>query len=98
MLAWPRGLFGSGVLKGMLDKVVASFFIGSIDFNGGAAAGRGTGVGAHSWLRLLKILMRELMLAVDQFQALRWLNANVASERSSAGPTPIVSENFQHLQ
>jgi len=42
--------------------------------------------------------MRELMLAVDQFQALRWLNANVGSERSSAGPTPIVSENFQHLQ
>jgi len=100
MLAWPRVLFGSGVLNGMLDKVVASFFIGSIGFDGGAAAGRGPGVRASSWLRLLKILMRELLLAVDQFHVLlRRLNANMASTRDTgAGPTPIVSENFQHLQ
>jgi len=55
----------------MLDKVVASFFAGSIGFVGGAAAGRGPGEGASSWLRLLKILMRELLLAVDQFHVLR---------------------------
>ena len=42
--------------KGMLDKGVASFFIGSIGFDGEAAACRGPGVGAPSWLRLLKIL------------------------------------------
>jgi len=83
----------------MLDKVVASFFIGSIGFDGGAAD-RGPGVGASSWLRLLKILMRQLLVAVDQFQVLlRWLNANVASTRyTGTGPLPIVSENFQHLQ
>jgi hypothetical protein len=98
MLAWPRVLFGS-VLNGMLDKVVASFLIGSIGFVGGAAAGRGPDVGASSWLRLLKILMRELMLTVHQFHVLRWLNVNVASTRGTdAGPTLIVSKNFQHLQ
>jgi len=43
--------------------------------------------------------MRELMLAVDQFHVLRWLNANVASTKDTdAGPTLIVSKNFQHLQ
>jgi|ERR1051326_132915 hypothetical protein len=99
MLAWPLVLFGSGVLKGMLDKVVASFFIGSIRFDGEAAAGRGAGVGAHSRLRLLKILMREPLLAVERFHVLRWLNADVASTTDTgAGPTPIVSENFQLLQ
>jgi hypothetical protein len=55
MLAWPRVLSGSGVLKGMLDKGVASFF-GSIGFDGGGAAGRGAG-GTSSWLRLLKMLI-----------------------------------------
>jgi len=95
MLAWPRVLFGSGVLNGMLDKVVASFFVGSIGFDGGAAAGRGPGGGASSWLRLLKILMRELLLAVDQFHLLRWLKSNIASTMDTgAGPTLIVSENF----
>ena len=99
MLAWPHVLFGSGVLKGMLDEVVASFFVGSIGLDGGAAAGRGPGGGASSWLRFLKILMRELLLAVDRFHVLRWLNANVASTRDTGtAPTPIVSENFQHLQ
>jgi len=57
----------------MLDKGVASFFTGSIGFDCGAAADRGPGVEASSWLRLLKILMRELLLAVDKFHVLRWL-------------------------
>jgi len=91
MLAWPRVLLGSGVLKGALDKGVASFFIGSFGFDGEAAASRGPGVGAHSWLLSLKILMRELLLAVDQFHVLRWLNANVVSKSKLAQGLHVLS-------
>jgi hypothetical protein len=83
----------------MVDKGVASFFPGSVGLDGGAAAGRGPGVRASSWLRLLKILMRAVLLGVDKLHVLRWLNANVASTMDTAqGSYPIVSENFQHVQ
>jgi hypothetical protein len=48
-------LSGSGVLKGILDKGVASFF-GSMGFDGGSAVERGAG-GTSSGLRLLKMLI-----------------------------------------
>jgi hypothetical protein len=82
MLAWRRLPFGSAVLKDIPDKGVASFFAISVGFDGGAAAGCGPGVGASSWLRLLKILIRAVLpstnrFTVDRFHVLRWLNAKV---------------------
>jgi hypothetical protein len=64
MQSWPRVLSGSGVLKDTLDKVVTSFFAGSIRFDGGSAACRGPGVGASSWLRLLKILKTAVLPSI----------------------------------
>jgi hypothetical protein len=59
ILACPRVLSGgSGVLKGVLDKGVASF-LASMGFDGGAAAGRGAG-GTSSG-RLLKILIMAVL-------------------------------------
>jgi hypothetical protein len=100
MLAWPRVLFGSGVLNGMLDKVVASFFIGSIGFDGGAAAGRGPGVGASSGATFVEDTHER---AAARRRSVFMCCSLAECERGKhkghwRRPYAIVSENFQHLQ